>query len=138
MRHERAMATTGDRMSGIDAEIGRRLRTLRWTRGMTMEDVAARIGVRYQQIQKYETGANRLSANRLFQFAQVFGVSVGSFFENLEVGAEPGRAEVLLDRRSFRLAHEFDKLSEAQKTAVLSLVRSMAGEPRAAGRRDAS
>lgn len=124
-------------MSGMDVEIGRRLRALRWTRGMTMEQVAARIGVRYQQVQKYETGSNRLSANRLFEFAQLFGVPIGAFFEDVEVAADRDGGEAGgLDGRGFKLAYEFDKLSEPQKKAVLSLVRSMSDPPETSRRRD--
>lgn len=113
-------------MSGIDAEIGRRLRALRQTRGMTMEQVAVRVGVRYQQIQKYEAGANRVSAGRLLAFARLFDVPIGAFFEKVETAADrPTREAAALDSRGFRLAHEFDKLSEPQKRAVLSLVQSM-------------
>ena len=124
-------------MAGIDEEIGRRIRALRWSRGLSLEQVGERIGVGYQQIQKYEAGANRLSASRLFQLAQVFDVPVGSFFETVRRAAdEPGEDLALLDVRGFRLAYEFDKLSEAQKRAVLSLVRSMTVEQVAPEQRD--
>jgi transcriptional regulator with XRE-family HTH domain len=123
-------------MGGIDMEIGRRLRMLRWSRGMTMEEVAREVGVRYQQIQKYETGANRLSANRLLVFARLFGIPVGSLFEGLDLAAGHRAPEIAIDRRGFALACEFEKLSEPQKVAVLSLVRSMSDPPETAGRRD--
>ena len=126
-------------MGGIDVEIGRRLRALRWTRGLSMEQVAARIGIAYQQIQRYEAGSTRLSANRLFELARLFDVPIGAFFEDLERAADgSGHEAPILDGRGFRLAYEFSKLSEPQKRAVLSLVRSMSEEPVASGRRDGS
>lgn len=113
-------------MSGIDVEIGRRLRALRQIHGMTMEQVASRVGVRYQQIQKYEAGANRVSAGRLLALARLFDVPIGAFFEKVEPASDRPTPDVAgLDSRGFRLAYEFDKLSEPQKLAVLSLVQSM-------------
>ena len=126
-------------MGGIDVEIGRRLRALRWTQGLSMEQVAARIGIAYQQIQRYEAGSTRLSANRLFELARLFDVPVGAFFEDLDLAAdEPGRDGPILDARGFRLAYEFSKLTEPQKRAVLSLVRSMSEEPATSGQRNGS
>lgn len=124
-------------MGGIDAEIGRRLRALRQARSMTMEQVAARVGVRYQQIQKYEAGSNRVSAGRLFEFAQLLDVPVSAFFENVELATDRQAQEAAaLDGRGFRLACEFDKLSEPQKRAVLSLVQSMSDKRETSGQQD--
>jgi transcriptional regulator with XRE-family HTH domain len=108
-------------MGGIDAAIGSRLRALRQSRSMTLDQVAERIGVRAQQIQKYETGQNRIAAARLFEFARLFDVPLTAFYDSLDREAPPAAR----DSRGLQLAHEFDKLSEAQKRAVLSLVRSL-------------
>jgi len=67
----------------IDHHLARRLRTRRRLVGMTLQEVAAATGVRFQQIQKYETGLNRMSASRLFQLAQVLNVEVSYFFSGL-------------------------------------------------------
>ena len=132
-------------MGGIDAEIGRRLRAVRRMRGLSMEQVAARIGVAYQQIQKYEAGSNRISASRLFELARLLDVPVGAFFENVRLVTEGrGQEPHVLDSRGFRLAYEFDKLPEPQKRAVLSLVQSLSfmqtawDEPKASRQRDGS
>ncbi len=113
-------------MGDIDVEIGRRLRALRWVQGMSMEQLAARIGVTHQQIQRYEAGSDRLPASRLFEFARLFDVPVGRFFETVRLPQdEQGRSPAAPDGRGLRLAREFEKLPEAQKRAVLSLVQSL-------------
>ena len=95
------------RKSGpLDAMVGARIRMLRVNRGMSQTMLAERIGVTFQQVQKYEQGANRVGASRLSQIASVLGVSVGELFESSRAGspglnspvhllAEPGALRVL-------------------------------------------
>ena len=68
----------------IDVHVGRRVRHMRILCNQTQEELGERIGVSYQQIQKYETGANRISASRLYWIAMQFSVPPGWFFEGLE------------------------------------------------------
>ena len=113
-------------MSGIDTEIGRRLRALRGARNLSTEALAARIGVTQQQLQNYEAGSDRLSASRLFELAQLLDVPVGAFFETVKLPENERRRDPAgPDDRGLRLAREFEKLPEAQKRAVLSLVQSL-------------
>ena len=75
------------RKSGpLDAMIGARIRMLRVNRGISQTILAQRIGVPFQQVQKYEQGANRVGASRLAQIAYVLDVSVGEFFESSRAG----------------------------------------------------
>jgi transcriptional regulator with XRE-family HTH domain len=67
----------------IDAHIGARLRRLRLAREMAQAELWRQLGVSFMQVQKYESGTNRVSATRLFQIAKLFYVSIGSFFEGL-------------------------------------------------------
>ena len=95
------------RRSGpLDAMVGARIRMFRVDRGMSQTMLAERIGVTFQQIQKYERGANRVGASRLSQIASVLDVSVGELFESSRTGssglnspirllAEPGALRVL-------------------------------------------
>jgi transcriptional regulator with XRE-family HTH domain len=95
------------RKSGpLDAMVGARIRMLRVNRGVSQTVLAERIGVTFQQVQKYERGANRVGASRLAQIASVLDVSVGEFFESSRAGppglnspvhllAEPGAWRVL-------------------------------------------
>jgi transcriptional regulator with XRE-family HTH domain len=76
------------RKSGpLDAMVGARIRMLRINRGISEAILAKRIGVTFQQMQKYERGANRVGGSRLAQIASVLDVSVGDFFEASQ--AEP-------------------------------------------------
>src|SRR4051794_15408051 len=68
------------RAGALDALVGKRARERRRALGLTMQEVAAALGVPYQQLHKYETGANRFSAGRLFLLAGTLGVEVAHFF----------------------------------------------------------
>src|SRR3954451_9561518 len=68
------------RAGAIDALVGKRARERRRALGLTVQEVAAALGVPYQQLHKYETGANRLSAGRLYLLVGSLGVEVGLFF----------------------------------------------------------
>src|ERR1700748_2864994 len=71
------------RMAVIDIPLGRRLRRRRRILGLTQQQLAGACGVRFQQIQKYECAANRMSAARLWQLAEVLEVPVSYFYEGL-------------------------------------------------------
>ena len=73
----------------VDRHVGARLRLRRLQLGMSQERLGESAGVTFQQIQKYERGANRISASRLVEFAQALEVSVGYFFEGIAVASEP-------------------------------------------------
>ena len=95
------------RKSGpLDAMVGAKIRMFRINRGMSQTVLAGRIGVTFQQVQKYEKGANRVGASRLSQIASVLGISVGELFESsgdiasgsispIHLLAEPGALRVL-------------------------------------------
>lgn len=68
----------------VDIHVGARLRTRRTLLGMSQEKLAEAIGLTFQQVQKYEMGKNRISASRLYQFAQILDVSISYFFEGYE------------------------------------------------------
>ena len=65
----------------VDVYVGRRLRLKRTFLGMSQEAIAKQIGVTFQQVQKYERGANRMGASRLYDFARALGVQISYFFE---------------------------------------------------------
>src|ERR1700761_3927024 len=67
----------------IDVHLGRRLRRRRRLLGLTQQQLAGACGVRFQQIQKYECAANRMSAARIWQLAEVLEVPVSYFYEGL-------------------------------------------------------
>jgi transcriptional regulator with XRE-family HTH domain len=67
----------------IDLHLGKRLRRRRRMMKLTQEQLAATVGVRFQQIQKYECGANRISASRLWLLSQALEAPIGYFYEGL-------------------------------------------------------
>ena len=79
----------------IDQHVGERIRMRRAELGLTQEQLAQALKVSYQQVQKYETGANRISAGRIYEIARKLGVEIGYFFEG--VGSDPPGEQVPLE-----------------------------------------
>lgn len=75
----------------IDRHVAARLRSLRLARGLSQKDVAAALGIAFQQVQKYESATNRISAGRLYRLAVVLDMPVQQFFDGLpsEIVATP-------------------------------------------------
>lgn len=71
----------------VDIHVGRVIRQRRREISMTQQGLAEQVGIKFQQVQKYETGANRVSASRLWQIAKALDVPVSYFFEGLNNGA---------------------------------------------------
>jgi transcriptional regulator with XRE-family HTH domain len=85
----------------VDVHVGARIRTRRLLIGMNQETLAKALGLTFQQVQKYEGGANRVSASRLSQIADVLGVAIQYFFSDLHPdpgGAAAGKARERLQR----------------------------------------
>ena len=72
----------------IDLHLGRRLRRRRRLLGLTQQQLAVQVGIRFQQIQKYECGANRISAARLWQLAEALETPVAYFYDGLAEAME--------------------------------------------------
>ena len=76
----------------VDVHVGKRIRHRRWMVGMTQQQLGEAVGIKFQQIQKYERGANRISASRLYDIAKVLGVPINFFFDHIdeEIEGRPG------------------------------------------------
>ncbi|MBD3677876.1 MAG: helix-turn-helix transcriptional regulator [Rhodobacteraceae bacterium] len=114
----------------IDEFIGKNIRKRRIHLGMTQTDLANAIGVTFQQVQKYESGFNRVSSSRLWEIACALKTSVSSFFEGLGgVGTDVSdRTDFgdLADRPEARaLIQKFRKLPQEQRRALLNLAKSL-------------
>ncbi|MGD9649372.1 MAG: helix-turn-helix domain-containing protein [Dongiaceae bacterium] len=86
---------TKGRKSPVDAHVGSRLRYLRSVTGISQEKLADALGITFQQVQKYESGANRIGASRLFDISQVLSTPINFFFDEFDaanVKAFPGVA----------------------------------------------
>ncbi len=85
-RRKRGLYSSEQRRA-IDQHVGAHLRLRRTVLGLSQEKVAEAVGITFQQLQKYETGQNRISASRLHAIAKLLDVAIPFFFEGLPVGA---------------------------------------------------
>lgn len=97
---------------------------------MTQQQLAQRVGIKFQQIQKYETGANRVSASRLWDIADALDVDVSFFFEGIEEqasereGASPSvPSDILGDKEAMELVRSYYAIPENQRRRLFDLAR---------------
>jgi len=118
----------GNRTRPIDQHVGERIRLLRTERGLTQEQLAAALEVSYQQVQKYETGANRISAGRIYEIARKLGVDVGFFFDGLGQG-ESATAPLEhggRQRTAIELVRKFAQIEDPEvRAAIAGLVKTL-------------
>jgi transcriptional regulator with XRE-family HTH domain len=109
----------------IDKIVGRNIRIQRVMKRLSQGKLADRIGVTFQQVQKYESGANRVGSSRLYEIASILGVPLTSFFEGSE-GPQHPAAESLLDLvaepQAVRLVQAFSKIADVQVRRSLVLL----------------
>jgi transcriptional regulator with XRE-family HTH domain len=94
--------------------------------GMTQQQLGDSVGIKFQQIQKYETGANRISASRMWDIAAALEVPVAFFFEGLEgQAADTGeaRGDILTDKEALELVRAYYSIPEAQRRRLFDLAR---------------
>ncbi len=127
--------------SPVDIEVGRRIRLQRMSAGMSQTELANEIGVTFQQVQKYEKGANRVGAGRLTQIANALRLPISAFFEG---GGEPtsGKArpatspvELLTQPNALRLLQAYSAIpDESIRASIVRLVEAIrlerAGSPK--------
>ncbi len=118
-----------------DAEIGLRVRTLRLQRGLSQTELGSLINVTFQQVQKYEKGANRISAGRLQHIAEVLGVPVSFFFapDEAQKSSPDGSVDVefsfLQTEGALRLARAYARIKQpALRLKLLRLTEAIAGD----------
>ena len=116
----------------IDVHLGKRLRRRRRLLGLTQQQLAEVVGVRFQQIQKYECGANRISAARLWQLAEALEVPVGYFYDGLSTVrremAEPAESGEMFARKETQdLVRAYYLLGERPRRRLLDLAKSLHG-----------
>ncbi len=114
----------------VDIHVGQKIRQRRWLTGMTQQKLAELVGIKFQQIQKYETGANRVSASRLWDIADALGIDVAFFFEGLKseaelakTGAENVPADVMGDKEAMDLIRSYYSIPEDQRRRLFELAR---------------
>lgn len=110
----------------VDAHVGKRIRHRRWMVGMTQQQLADRVGIKFQQIQKYETGMNRVSASRLWDIAEVLDVAINFFFEGIDDKREANgtaAGDMLADKEALELVRSYYAIPEAQRRRLFDLAR---------------
>ncbi len=132
-------AVTDRSAVAVDLHVGCRVRMRRRFLGLSQQSLAAELGLTFQQVQKYERGANRISASKLYEIARVLGVPVSFFFEGLPDPAAPAEtvsrsqsreqsiADFMRSSDGAELADAFSRLSRGRlRRHVVDFVRALA------------
>ncbi len=118
----------------IDRHVGLRIRMRRKELGISQEKLAESIGLTFQQVQKYERAANRVSASKLWEMARALNTSIGYFYEGLSDTPEPAGSNLpretvqdfLMTPEGLELASTFPRIPQHRvRRRILDLVRSM-------------
>ena len=115
----------------VDAHVGQRIRHRRWMLGITQQQLGDAVGIKFQQIQKYETGMNRVSASRLWDISKALDVPVSFFFEGLDSEVDIDQAieghdmptDIMADREALELLRSYYAIPEAQRRRLYDLAR---------------
>ena len=110
----------------VDVHVGQRVRQRRWMVGMTQQQLGDRVGIKFQQIQKYEAGTNRISASRMWDIAAAMEVPVSFFFEGLEgqvADTGAARGDILTDKEALQLVRAYYSIPENQRRRLFDLAR---------------
>jgi transcriptional regulator with XRE-family HTH domain len=120
------------RPNSADIELGESIRARRLIAGMSQSDLAGRLGVSFQQVQKYEKGTNRVGAGRLPQIAEIFDIPIGALFDvnaNTSPGVSKGTAPVKLlpDRSTLKLLTAFSGIAHPEiRHSLIELIDTIA------------
>ncbi|SPH18555.1 hypothetical protein DEA8626_02095 [Defluviimonas aquaemixtae] len=93
---------------------------------MTQQQLADKVGIKFQQIQKYETGMNRISASRLWDISDALGVPISFFFEGLDARShvvEEIDGDILADKEALMLVRSYYAIPEAQRRRLFDLAK---------------
>ena len=114
----------------IDQLVSRNIRIQRLAKGLTQTELAEKLGVTFQQIQKYEKGVNRVGCGRLFQIARILGVHVTELFDGSDAGKPTAARKVrdlISDPQAYRLVEAFSEIGDRRvRRSVIELVKNIA------------
>jgi len=127
----------------VDVHVGQHIRRRRWMVGMTQQQLGEAVGIKFQQIQKYETGMNRVSASRLYEISKALDVPVAFFFEavddpanendtsdqaadlNVVDKSEAPAVDLFTDKEALELVRCYFRLPEEPRKRLFELTRSL-------------
>lgn len=123
----------------IDIHVGSRVRMRRTLLGMSQEKLGNALGLTFQQIQKYERGANRIGSSRLYKLSHILDVPVGYFFEDMQeetvkrarglsdTGPEAFEQDKLAKRETLELVRAYYKITDPKvRKKTFELVKAVA------------
>jgi len=123
-----------------DLHVGKRLRRRRRLLGLTQQELASQVGVRFQQIQKYECGANRMTSSRLYDLAKALNVAVQYFFDGIEGDdllaandAERLDGDILSQKETLELVRAYYRLGERPRRRLLDLAKALESDQNDSG-----
>jgi transcriptional regulator with XRE-family HTH domain len=130
----------GKKPGSVDKEIALRIKACRASKGLSQTELAAQLGVTFQQVQKYEQGINRIGAGRLFEMARVFGIPVQTFFPSAEKADANDScdtlkiSEFMLSTDGWRLCRAFLEIASPQtRKTIIALVQQLSDAEKARG-----
>lgn len=119
----------------IDLHVGKRLRRRRRLLGLTQQELAGKVGVRFQQIQKYECGANRITSARIYDLSCALNVKVQYFFDGIaeQYGtnitpandSEELEGDILSHKETLELVRAYYRLGERPRRRLLELAKAL-------------
>ena len=112
----------------VDIHVGKRIRQRRWMLSLTQQQLADQVGIKFQQIQEYETGMNRVSASRLWDIATALQAEVSFFFDGLEGPEENADMadlpkDILANKEALELVRCYYAMPENQRRRLFDLAR---------------
>jgi transcriptional regulator with XRE-family HTH domain len=122
------------RANAVDIAVGRNVRIWRLANELTQAQLASRLGVTFQQVQKYETGGNRITTGRLVKIASILGIPLSALLHGADAkNPSESLTRLISDSRSFRLAYAFAaiKNNKLRETLVNMVEKIAASAPRA-------
>lgn len=119
----------------VDIHVGGRVRLRRSALGLSQDQLGAAIGLSFQQVQKYERGANRIGASRLYEMSKVLHIPISYFFESFdglslaEEGDSTYKPDPVMKRETLELMRAYHQiLDPKQRKKILKLVQALAEE----------
>ena len=119
----------------VDIHVGKCVRHRRWMLGVTQQQLGDKVGIKFQQIQKYETGMNRVSASQLWDIAEALDVPVSFFFNEFakdgedadtmvsDVSSARTQGDLLSDKEALDLVRSYYAIPESQRRKLFDLAR---------------
>ena len=111
-----------------DRQVGLRLKVQRLDLGLSQEAVGTKIGLTYQQVQKYEKGSTSLVCARVPEMCGIYGLTPNDLFVNVipnDLEARQAKRVAAMSSRALRIALEYEKLSQKQRIAVEAFMNAM-------------